>query len=374
MMAGREQLEFKVGLSMTPGVTAELVRAMMEVEYDYADFFKPGMGDLLTRIGSDGKLHFDPVARQTALERGRREVDFMERHHVRALFLGDEDYPVLLRELHDAPVMLYVLGEADLDPRFALAIVGTRRATAYGTGFVDSLVKDLAVYYPDLLIVSGLAYGIDAAAHQAALKYELPTVAVVAHGMDRIYPAAHRNLAREIVAQGGAIVSQYHTGTEPYQRNFLERNRIIAGLTGATFVAESEIKGGAMSTANQAFVNNREVLALPGRVSDQISSGCNLLISREKAHLVTCAADVAQFTGWPPGVLKAVPKQRNLFPELQGVPGEIYAHLKHEARPMTVDELHQRVKVNMKDLMADLTEMEFDGIINKLPGARYELA
>lgn len=373
-MTERELLISKVGIALTPGMTAEVVRAMVDVDYDYGDFFKPGMGELLTRIGAGQGLRFDPAARQTALERARKEVDFMEHHHIRGLFLGDEDYPVLLRELHDAPVMLYVLGEADLDPRFALAIVGTRRATAYGVNFVDSLVQDLAVYYPDLLIVSGLAYGIDASAHKAALKYGLPTVAVVAHGLDRIYPAQHRNLAKEIVERGGAIVSQYPTGTEPYQRNFLERNRIIAGLSAATFVAESEIKGGAMSTANQAFVNNREVLALPGRVTDQISSGCNLLISQDKAHLVTCAADVAQVTGWPPGVMKSVPRQRNLFPELQGVPAEIYAHLKHEARPLSIDELHQRVKVNMKDLMADLTEMEFDGIVNKLPGARYELA
>lgn len=373
-MEERERLIYKVGLSMTPGMTADVVRAMIDVEYDYADFFKPGMGGLMTRIGAGEGLRFDPVKRQEALERARREVEFMECHHIRGLFIGDEGYPCLLQELHDAPVMLYVLGEADLDPRFALAIVGTRRATAYGMGFVESLVKDLGVYYPDLLIVSGLAYGIDATAHKSALAHHLPTVAVVAHGLDRIYPAQHRALAKQIVESGGAIVSQYPTGTEPYQRNFLERNRIIAGLCGATFVAESEIKGGAMSTANQAFINNREVLALPGRVSDSASSGCNLLINQDKAHLVTCAADVARSTGWPPGVLKSVPKHRNLFPELQGVPAEIYAHLKHEGRPLSVDELHMRVKASMKDLIADLTEMEFDGIINKLPGARYELA
>lgn len=369
-----EELAYRVGISMTPGMKADVVRAMVEIGYDYADFFQPGMGDLLTMIGAGHNVRFDPVSRQEALERARREVEFMEKHHVRGVFLGDEDYPMLLSELHDAPVMLYVLGEANLDPRFALAIVGTRRATAYGVNFVRSLVKDLAVYYPDLLIVSGLAYGIDASGHKAALENNLPTAAVVAHGLDRIYPAAHRSLARNIVERGGAIVSEYPTGTEPYQRNFLERNRIIAGLSGATFVAESEIKGGAMSTANQAFINNREVLALPGRVTDSISSGCNLLITREKAHLITCAADVAQFTGWPPGVLKSVPKQRNLFPELQGLQGEIYAILKHEGTPVSIDELHLHIKGVMKDLIATLTEMEFDGIVTKLPGSRYELA
>ena len=269
--------------------------------------------------------------------------------------------------------MLYVLGNVNLNPRFALAVVGTRKATKYGLQFTEQLIHDLAVYYPDLMIVSGLAYGIDGAGHRAALDCRLPTVAVVAHGLDMVYPAQHRDLARKIIQSGGGILTEYPAGTTPYQRNFLERNRIVAGLCDATFVAESEIRGGAMSTANQAFINNRDVMALPGRSIDPISAGCNHLIRSHKAQLITCAADVVQTTGWPPGVMQHAPQQRNLFPELRGAPAEIYAHIKHEGRPLSIDELRALTGMNMKELMANLTDMEFDGVITRLPGARFEL-
>lgn len=371
--AERQDLIHKVGISMVPGMKVDVVRAMRDAGYDYADFFKPGMGDLTARIGASDSLRFDPVERQTALERACREVDFMERHGIRGLFVNDDDYPPLLQELHDAPIMLYVLGNVNLNPRFALAVVGTRKATKYGLQFTEQLIHDLAVYYPDLLIVSGLAYGIDAAGHRAALDCKLPTVAVVAHGLDMVYPSQHRDLARKIIQSGGAMLTEYPTGTTPYQGNFLERNRIVAGLCDATFVAESEIRGGAMSTANQAFINNRDVMALPGRSIDPISAGCNHLIRSHKAQLITCAADVVQTTGWPPGVMQHAPQQRNLFPELRGAPAEIYAHIKHEGRPLGIDELRALTGMNMKELMANLTDMEFDGVITRLPGARFEL-
>lgn len=371
--AERQELIHKVAISMVPGMKVDVVRAMRYADYDYADFFKPGMGDLSSRIGASDTLRFDPVERQAALERARKEVEFMERHSIRGLFVNDDEYPPLLQELHDAPIMLYVLGNVNLNPRFALAVVGTRKATKYGLQFTDQLIHDLAVYYPDLLIVSGLAYGIDAAGHRAALDCKLPTVAVVAHGLDMVYPAQHRDLAKKIIQSGGRMLTEYPTGTTPYQRNFLERNRIVAGLCDATFVAESEIRGGAMSTANQAFINNRDVMALPGRSIDPISAGCNHLIRSHKAQLITCAADVVQTTGWPPGVMQHAPQQRNLFPELRGAPAEIYAHIKHEGRPLGIDELRTLTGMNMKELMANLTDMEFDGVITRLPGARFEL-
>ena len=350
----RQELIHKVAISMVPGMKVDVVRAMRDADYDYADFFKPGMGDLAARIGTSDSLRFDPVVRQSALERARKEIEFMERHGIRGLFVNDDDYPPLLQELHDAPIMLYVLGNVNLNPRFALAVVGTRKATKYGLQCTEQLIHDLSVYY-------------------AALDCRLPTVAVVAHGLDMVYPAQHRDLARKIIQSGGGILTEYPAGTTPYQRNFLERNRIVAGLCDATFVAESEIRGGAMSTANQAFINNRDVMALPGRSIDPISAGCNHLIRSHKAQLITCAADVVQTTGWPPGVMQHAPQQRNLFPELRGAPAEIYAHIKHEGRPLSIDELRALTGMNMKELMANLTDMEFDGVITRLPGARFEL-
>lgn len=374
-MTAAEECVNKIAVSMTPGINAGVVRGMEACDMTPEEFLNLGMADLSRRLGAGDTFRSENMARQEALFRARREYEFMQRHHIRALYLGDDDYPPLLAELTDAPVLLYVLGKAaDLNAPQCLAVVGTRRCTAYGTGFVASMVKDLAAYYPQMAIVSGLAFGIDASGHKAALDNHLSTIACVAHGLDMIYPAQHRDLGRRIIEAGGAIVSEYPTGTRPFQRNFLERNRIIAGLCEVTFVAESEIRGGAMSTANQAFINNREVMALPGRATDKASSGCNHLIRSEKAHLVTCAADVVQLSGWIPDAMSRVPKQKNLFPELEGMARELYDLLKKDAAPVNINDLHQRTGINMKDLIATLTEMEFDGIVSKLPGARYELA
>lgn len=367
------ELILKIGISMTHGVTAEVVRAMAEHDVGLEEFFTLGMLPLSERLGAGHSLHLESNARQEALFRARIEAEFMSRHGIRALFLGDEDYPPLLAEMTDAPVLIYVLGEGNLNPEHSLSIVGTRRATAYGLGFVDKFVEDLAAYYPGLSVISGLAYGVDASGHTAAMAHGLQTVAVVAHGLDMIYPSAHRDLARRIVASGGAILTEYPTHTRPWQRNFLERNRIVAGLSQATMVVESELRGGAMSTANQAFTNNRDVMALPGRAGDPMSRGCNHLIRTDKARLVTCAADVVELTGWAPYAMKSAPKQRNLFPELSGIPQCIYTELRRVNAPLSVDALHQNTGISVKDLMPALTEMEFDGIVTRLPGTRYEL-
>lgn len=227
-------------------------------------------------------------------------MDFVNCHNIRTLFLTDSCYPPLLSEAVDAPVLLFVLGNADLSATPAVSLVGTRRCTAYGTNFCKQFVTELAPQFPGADIISGLAYGIDAAAHTAALENNLQTVAVVAHGLDMIYPAAHRDLASRIIASGGAVVSEYPTGVKPLQGNFLKRNRIVAGLSELTIVAESEVRGGAMSTANLAFSYSREVMALPGRASDISSSGCNLLISREKARIYISMPETIKLMGWKP--------------------------------------------------------------------------
>ncbi len=368
------ELLHKVALSMLPRVNASVVRAMSECGVCPADFFMPDAGVSLSRLG----LSSAPGGseRDEALFKARRELDFIDRHSVRALFILDDDYPFLLREIPDAPVMLYVLGSADLNANPVFSLVGTRRCTSYGAGFCRSLVSDLAAYLPSAVVVSGLAYGIDAAAHSAALDNSLATVGVLAHGLDMIYPAAHRDLARRILASGGALVSEYPTGTRPFQGRFLERNRIVAGLSEVTVVAESEIKGGAMSTANLAFSYSREVVALPGRYSDTTSSGCNLLIARNKAHIFTSVPDMMDLMRWKPEILghQVNVGSRPLFPELDGDASRVFDCLQASACPMTVDEIHLATSLSVPSLMASLTELEFDGIIVRLPGARYELA
>jgi len=368
-----EDILYKIALSMTPGVNAGVVRLMEENDISHEYFFSADMSTLSEALGTN--FRFENASRQEALHRARRELEFVDRHAVSVLFMLDCNYPRLLSEIPDAPVVLYKVGEGNLDASPAFSLVGTRRCTSYGINFCKSLVSDLAAYYPDALVISGLAYGIDAAAHTAALENGLATAAVVAHGLDMIYPASHRNLARCIIKSGGTIVSEYPSGVRPFQRNFLERNRIVAGLSELTIVAESEVKGGAMSTANQAFSYSREVVALPGRNTDITSSGCNMLISRSKAHIFTSVADLISLMQWKiPALGISPPIQRPLFPELEGDMARVYSLMHSVRRPMQMDELLSGTALTMPALMTALADMEFEGIVIRLPGARYELA
>lgn len=373
MMNDREATILKIAMSFTPGVNADVVRRIEEAGVTLHDFFESSTSRLSDSLGMPS-LKLDKVHREEALFRARKEMEFVERHGIRVYYLGDDDYPMLLSETGDAPVVLYQLGETDLDAEHIMNIVGTRRNTAYAVSFCETFIKALAEYFPDIVIVSGLAYGIDSLAHKGALENGLPTVAVVAHGLDTIYPAAHRDLARRIVKSGGSIVTEYPSGTTPFQKRFLERNRIVAGLSELTLVVESPIKGGAMSTANMAFSYSREVGAVPGRISDPMSEGCNLLIRKQKGSLVSSVADVIELMGWRPAGVAVKPKQRNLFPELQGEAHEIYEILKFSSAPLSVDGLYQKTKIHIPVLNSTLTEMEFDGIVVRLPGNRYTLA
>lgn len=361
----------RIALSMIDGVDARFVHAMCEAGLSCDDFFGLSDSELAT---IDGCRRICREQINMALQRAAREKKFAEDHSIKTIFLTDDEYPPLLREIPDAPVMLYMLGNANLAAVPAIGMVGTRRCTSYGINFCDKFVSEFAGIFPQSSIVSGLAYGIDAAAHNAALNYGLQTIAVVAHGLDMIYPAAHRELAKSIIAKGGGIVTEYPSSTRPLQGNFLKRNRIIAGLSELTMVVESEVKGGAMSTASSAFSYAREVVAIPGRYSDISSSGCNMLIMQQKANIYTTVPDVIKLMGWKSAKNSPAPSPRKvLFPELEGESAIIYEFLRATASPQTIDHIYSGTGIPMANLMATLTEMEFDALINKLPGSRYEL-
>ena len=364
---------FGMALSFVPGMNASFVRHMEEAGVGVAEYFSSGQQELSARLNVPVGPLLDRMVRDEALFKARKESEFMERHGIVSLSLTDEDYPSRMADIDKAPVTLFKLGVADLEADKMLSIVGTRHATAYGTRYVAKLVEDLAPYFPDMLIVSGLALGIDSAAHEAALKAGLPTVAVVAHGLNTIYPAQNRDLAKRIIASGGAIVSEYPSGVTPYRSRFLERNRIVATMTDAVLVAESADKGGAMSTAAVASSYGRELLALPGRIGDEMSAGCNRLIRSQKALMAGSAADMMSMLGWQPKAVVVAPKQRDLFPELAGRPKLIYDALRQAQEPMPVDALRDRTGLPIHDLMANLGEMEFDGILERLPGNRFSL-
>lgn len=366
---------YEIALAMMPGMNTQTAMQIECSGMTLRDFFESDMQSLNAVLNTSRQ--FQDHDRQKALISAYKELEFVKRHGIRAIFFTDDDYPVLLRETPDAPILLYVLGNTDLNATPAFNVVGTRRSTAYGQNLANKLVKDMAAYFPDGMVVSGLAYGIDAAAHTSALESGLRTVAVMAHGLDMIYPAAHRNLARRIIASGGALVSEYPAGIRPFQRNFLQRNRIVAGMCELTVVVESEVRGGAMSTANQAFSYSREVIAVPGRYNDISSSGCNALIARQKAHIYTGIADLISLMGWKIpalGTSIATPSPGSLFPELEGDAATVYNYFRKKGGAPSIDEVHQATSLPMPTLMSTLSELEFDGILTRLPGARYELS
>lgn len=363
-----------VALSFVQGMDAALVRHMEKAGVTVEEFFAASQQELSARLAMNFAPCLDKMVRDEAIFKAEKEAEFMERHGIRSFSLTDDDYPSRLIDIDRAPLTLYRLGDANLDAESIMSIVGTRHSTAYGVRYVGNLVADMAAYFPDLVIVSGLALGIDSAAHEAALKASLPTMAVVAHGLNTIYPAVNRDLARRIIAAGGAILSEYPSGVTPYRSRFLERNRIVATMTDAVLVAESADKGGAMSTAAIASSYGRELFALPGRIGDEMSAGCNRLIRSQKAMMAGSAADIISMLGWQPKSIKTPsPKQRVLFPELVGKEKLIYDALRLCQEPMPVDALRERTGIPIHDLMVLLGEMEFDGIIERLPGNRFSL-
>lgn len=362
-----------MALSFVPGMSAPLVRRMEEAGVGVDEFFSTGQQELSSRLNLQNNPMLDRMVRDEALFKARKEAEFMDRHGIVSLSLTDEDYPSRLADIDKAPVTLFKLGAADLDADKIMSIVGTRHATSYGMRYVEKTVEDLAPYFPGMVVVSGLALGIDSAAHEAALKAGLPTVAVVAHGLNTIYPAQNRDLAKRILASGGAILSEYPAGVTPYRSRFLERNRIVATMTDVVLVAESADKGGAMSTAAVASSYGRELIALPGRIGDEMSAGCNRLIRSQKALMAGSAADLISMLGWQPKSLPVASKQRDLFPELTGHQKLIYDALRQSQEPMPVDAIRQRTGIPIHDLMAQIGEMEFDGILERLPGNRFSL-
>ena len=250
-----------------------------------------------------------------AFRRAEQELTFCEKNHIRCLTLNDEGYPGRLRECDDAPLALFYRGNADLNALHVINMVGTRHATPYGQDICTRFLADLSVLCPNALIVSGLAYGIDIHAHRAALQNHFKTIGVLAHGLDRIYPAEHRKTAVSMLEQGG-LLTEFTSGTNPDRQNFVKRNRIVAGMSDATVVIESAAKGGALITAELAESYHRDCFAFPGRCNDEYSIGCNNLIRKNQAVLITSAEDLVKAMGWESSPKTEKTVQRELFPDL----------------------------------------------------------
>ena len=289
------------------------------------------------------------------------------------MYYTDDDYPRRLANASDAPILLYTIGQCNLNAKHVISVVGTRRSTHYGAQFCDRLVSDLSTMLAgEVIIVSGLAYGTDINAHRAALKYNVPTVGVQACGLNKIYPAEHRNDAAHIVQTGGAIVSDYTSQDEIHRGNFLARNRIIAALSDCTVVVESADKGGSLVTANIAASYSRDVFALPGRVTDEFSKGCNRLILNNQAAAITCAEDLIRAMRWESKEIPVQGKELELFPQLTAEQQSIVDFLRKQG-DLHINDLASSLNVPIYRLMASLVELDTKGIISTLPGCRYTL-
>ena len=306
-----------------------------------------------------------------ALKHAEQEYEYAQNKNIQCVCFNDTDYPALLRQCPDAPLVLFFFGNAKLNRQKIVSIVGTRKCTEYGKDIIRNFVNDLCEACPDTLIVSGLAYGVDIHAHQNALQVGMDTVGVVAHGLDTIYPQRHRATAAAMTRQGG-LLTEYVSGTPLHRGNFVRRNRIVAGMAHATVVVESAGKGGALITAGLAADYDHEVFAFPGRIYDQYSEGCNKLIARNQAHLIQSAADFLNIMGWEQNTPKQKLSEPTLFPSLSPEEQAIVECLKNEDS-MQINRISVLTNLPFHHVSALLFELELKGVVAVLGGARYRL-
>lgn len=337
--------------------------------YEYRTHIGDVIGDASPRLVESLK-NWDE-----AMKRADYELKYMQEHGIRGLTLNDDDYPQRLTECPDAPLVLYFTGNCDLNESKIISIVGTRHATVYGEDLIRRFVRDLHQQCPKVLIVSGLAYGVDIHAHREALENGYATVGVLAHGLDQIYPYAHRETAAEMVNHGG-LLTEFMTQTNADKPNFVRRNRIVAGMADATIVVESAAKGGGLITAEIAQSYNRSVFAFPGNVNAEFSKGCNNLIRDNGAGLITCAADFIRAMNWQDETLRQQALsdgiERTLFPDLSAEE-QLIVGILQDTNDLQLNILSVKSSIPIGRLTAILFQLEMKGVIKPLAGGMYHL-
>ncbi len=367
-MHNDSSIQTQVALSLLPKINSRLYLPLIKKCGGIEGYFHENE-KTLTALYTDFHLKTERLNRQTALQEAEKEMEKMGKNNIRICSVEHHTYPYLLHQCEDTPLVFFYKGQLISDDHKFLAIVGTRRASEHCKRRVERILQEIAdtTYTP--IIVSGLAFGIDRCAHEASLKNHLPTYAILGHGLHTIYPASHKHLAEKIIAQGGALISEFPCSSRILPINFLQRNRIIAGLCQATLIAESAEKGGAMATARMAFSYNREVIALPGRPEDKMSAGCNLLIKKNIASLAENGEDAIAALGWIPE--KQLPVQTSLsFTDLNEPQTRILEQLK-ENGSMTINELSVATRMPVSELSVQLLTLELEGILLSLPGKTY---
>lgn len=363
----RENLKIAFALSRVAGLGRQTLKSLKDEYPRLSDLFDLSVAELADRTGLK-PAWLEKMRREADFAFAETETRFCDESGIRILLHGEADYPLRLAQCPDSPAILLAKGNIPFDAKRWLAVVGTRKATPYGKENTKRLIADLAELRP--VIVSGLALGIDIVAHRAALENDLPTIAVLGHGLDTLYPSTHRQTAQRMLERGG-LISEYPKGSKPDAQNFPARNRIIAGLTDGVLVSEGAETGGAMITADIAFSYSREVMAMPGRVDDPWSKGCNALIKYNKAALVENADDVCRVLGW-----KRSPENRHgvplpLLPVLEPGEDRLFTVLRDKG-PLHVDELTLLSGLTQGEAAINLLNLELKGLVHTLPGKVYQ--
>ena len=363
-----EQLIYKLALHLLPGIGPVSARNLVSYCGGVKEIFHTKKSEL-QRIPIIGTERAKEILKYKNFNKIQEELDQIKKNKIETLFYLDKNYPQRLRNCDDAPILLFYKGNADLNSEKIISIVGTRHITSYGREFTEKFVKEISEYRP--LIVSGLAYGVDIQAHKSALKNDLPTVGVVAHGLDKMYPADNAATAEKMLLNGG-LLTEYIHGTKPERDNFPARNRIVAGLTDAVIVIESATRGGALITAEIANSYNRDVFALPGRINDLYSKGCHALIKQNKAMIFESAADIADAMNWNQKEKPTLNKQTMLFEDY--LPEEqIIIKALNQKNLLSIDEIALTSLMPVSKVSSILLKLEFAGILVPLPGKVFKL-
>lgn len=357
-----------LALKLTPGIGDILAKQLISYCGSASAIYGEKRGALL-KIPNIGERTVKSLHSSQFLNRAEQLLIHCEKQKIAVIPYFHKDYPERLKLVNDSPLLIYSKGQSNFNKRKLIGVVGTRNATEYGKQMTHKIVGDLVRH--QAVVVSGLAYGIDIAAHRAALKASLSTVAVLAGGLDKIYPSVHKKTADEMLELGGWI-SEYPPGTKPEAHNFPKRNRIIAGMTEALVVVEAANKGGALITANIAYSYNREVFAVPGDLENRYSEGCNALIRSQKANIYTGVKDLNYLLGWEEGETKS--KKKALDLSAYGQPEQkIITLLTEFEAGLHLDELSWKTQISVSEVVSHLLTLEFDGLVKSLPGKRYTI-
>ena len=369
MLPNDEDIFYRLALSFVPEVGAKRGMALLKHFGAVKDIFKAPLKEL-KKIDGITEERARAFKNEAVLQRAEQELSFVQKKGIQVMLMTDSNYPQRLTHCNDAPLLLYYKGNADLNADKVVAIVGTRKNTEYGLKLCETLVEGLQTQ-DNIIVVSGLAYGIDAIAHKKSVELGVPTVAGLGHGLDMIYPASNKHLAKDMQENGG-LLTEFPSGTTPDRTNFPMRNRIVAGISDVTVIVESDKAGGSLITAYMASGYNREVAAFPGRVSDSKSAGCNDLIRSNIAAMITGPADLLELMNWNQGAKpKAVQKQ--LFLNLSTEEQKIIDILQTKDS-VHADDLYYQTGLGGSQLAATLLQLEMQGLIKTLPGKHYRMA